>query len=70
MKSCGRTCRSLSQSEITCEIESIPFDGCGCAEGTYLNTNGECVPASQCSCQMGDTVVQPGQSILVHGQTW
>ncbi|KAK2917757.1 hypothetical protein Q8A73_004503 [Channa argus] len=69
MTSCGRTCRSLSQSELTCEIEFTPLDGCGCAEGTYLNEKGECVTALQCSCYMGDTVVQSGQIVEVHGQT-
>uniref|UniRef100_A0A3Q1I5B4 Mucin 5.1, oligomeric mucus/gel-forming n=1 Tax=Anabas testudineus TaxID=64144 RepID=A0A3Q1I5B4_ANATE len=63
MSSCGRTCRSLSQSELICEIDFTPLDGCGCAEGTYLDEKGECVTASQCSCHMGDTVVQPGQDI-------
>ncbi|KAK2917760.1 mucin-5AC-like [Channa argus] len=69
MTSCGRTCRSLSQSELTCEIEFTPLDGCGCAEGTFLNEKGECVTASQCSCHAGDTVVQPGQIIALYGQT-
>ncbi|KAK2917756.1 hypothetical protein Q8A73_004502 [Channa argus] len=69
MTSCGRTCRSLSQSELTCEIEFTPLDGCGCAEGTFLNEKGECVTASQCSCYLGETVVQPGQIVEVHGQT-
>uniref|UniRef100_A0A7N6BXK0 Mucin 5AC, oligomeric mucus/gel-forming n=1 Tax=Anabas testudineus TaxID=64144 RepID=A0A7N6BXK0_ANATE len=69
MSSCGRTCRSLSQSELICEIDFTPLDGCGCAEGTYLDEKGECVTASQCSCHMGDTVVQPGQDIVLHGQT-
>ncbi|XP_071344370.1 mucin-2-like [Trachinotus anak] len=68
MKSCGRTCRSLSHSDLTCEVEFTPLDGCGCAEGTYLNEKGECVSALQCSCYMGDTVLQPRQVIRVHGQ--
>uniref|UniRef100_A0A665ULF9 Mucin 5.1, oligomeric mucus/gel-forming n=1 Tax=Echeneis naucrates TaxID=173247 RepID=A0A665ULF9_ECHNA len=59
MKSCGRTCRSLSQSDLTCGVEFTPVDGCGCAEGTYLNDKKECVPASQCPCYMGDTVIRP-----------
>ncbi|XP_040893938.1 mucin-2-like isoform X2 [Toxotes jaculatrix] len=69
MKSCGRTCRSLSQSDLMCEIEFTPLDGCGCAEGTYQNEKGECVSAAQCSCHVGDTVVRPGQIIKVNGQT-
>ncbi|XP_034734967.1 mucin-2-like [Etheostoma cragini] len=69
MTSCGRTCRSLSQSDLTCAVEFTPLDGCGCAEGTYLNEKGECVSASQCSCHVGDTLVHPGQVISIHGQT-
>ncbi|XP_035859059.1 mucin-5B-like [Sander lucioperca] len=69
MTSCGRTCRSLSQSDLTCAVEFTPLDGCGCAEGTYLNEVGECVSASQCSCHVGDTLIRPGQVISVHGQT-
>ncbi|XP_032379931.1 mucin-5AC [Etheostoma spectabile] len=69
MTSCGRTCRSLSQSDLTCAVEFTPLDGCGCAEGTYLNEKGECVSASQCSCHVGDTLVHPGQVISIQGQT-
>ncbi|KAM9854685.1 uncharacterized protein ACBR49_003213 [Aulostomus maculatus] len=69
MTSCGRTCQSLSQPDSTCEVKYTPLDGCGCAEGTYLNEKRECVPASQCSCHMGDTVVRPKQVIRVHGKT-
>ncbi|XP_034444063.1 mucin-5B-like [Hippoglossus hippoglossus] len=69
MKSCVRTCRSLSQSDLTCEVEFTPLDGCGCAEGKYLNEKRECVSASQCSCHMGDTVVRPRQTVTVNGET-
>ncbi|XP_042267675.1 mucin-2-like [Thunnus maccoyii] len=69
MTSCGRTCRSLSQSDFTCEAELVLFDGCGCAEGTYLNEKGKCVSATQCSCYMGDMVVHPGHFIKVNGKT-
>ncbi|XP_054631461.1 mucin-2-like [Dunckerocampus dactyliophorus] len=68
MTSCGRTCRSLSQSDLTCEVDFTPVDGCGCAEGTYLNEKRECVAASQCSCYVGDMVVRPKQTVRAHGQ--
>lgn len=71
MTSCGRTCRSLSQSDLTCGVDFTELDGCGCAEGTYLNEKNECVLPSQCSCYAGDTVVHPGQvTTLSNGQTW
>ncbi|KAK5902126.1 hypothetical protein CesoFtcFv8_007415 [Champsocephalus esox] len=69
MTSCRRTCRSLSQSDLTCGIEFTPMDGCGCAKGTFLNDRDQCVPASQCSCQVGDMLVYPKQSITVNGKT-
>ncbi|KAJ4937971.1 hypothetical protein JOQ06_002598 [Pogonophryne albipinna] len=69
MTSCRRTCRSLSQSDLTCGIEFTPMDGCGCAKGTFMNDRDQCVPASQCSCQVGDTLVHPKQSITVNGKT-
>ncbi|XP_053740798.1 mucin-5AC-like [Synchiropus splendidus] len=68
MTSCGRTCRSLSQPDQTCQVEFTPVDGCGCAEGTYLNEESRCVDASLCPCYMDDIVVKPGQSTRVNGQ--
>ncbi|XP_051915933.1 mucin-2-like [Hippocampus zosterae] len=69
MTSCGRTCRSLGQPDLTCDVDLTPVDGCGCAQGTYLNERGECVPDFQCSCHVGDTVIRPKQIIRVHGQS-
>ncbi|XP_061138386.1 mucin-2-like isoform X2 [Syngnathus typhle] len=69
MTSCGRTCHSLGQPDLTCDADLTPVDGCGCAEGTYLNERGECVLASQCSCHVGDMMLRPKQIIRVHGQT-
>ncbi|XP_041853996.1 mucin-2-like [Melanotaenia boesemani] len=69
MTNCGRTCRSLSQSDLTCGVNFTPLDGCGCARGTYLNENEKCVQASQCPCYLGNELVQSGTSITVNGQT-
>ncbi|XP_056273204.1 mucin-2 [Pseudoliparis swirei] len=69
MTSCGRTCRSLSESDATCEVEFTQLDGCGCAEGTYLNENGQCVSASDCSCHVGDQQVRHGHAVQVHAQS-
>ncbi|XP_029952607.1 mucin-2-like [Salarias fasciatus] len=66
---CDRTCRALSQSDATCEVSFTPLDGCGCAEGRYLDDKGRCVPVSQCPCHVGEKVVRPGQLIKVNGQT-
>ncbi|KAM6960634.1 mucin-5B-like [Aplochiton taeniatus] len=67
MTSCDRTCRSLGQPDVTCQVDLIPVDGCGCAEGTYLNDKKECVAASQCTCYHGDMVVQPGETLSIEG---
>ncbi|XP_073327911.1 mucin-2-like [Pagrus major] len=69
MTSCGRTCRSLSQSDSTCGVRFTPLDGCGCAEGTYLNEKEKCVPASKCPCHAGQTLVHPRQTTRLNGQT-
>uniref|UniRef100_A0A672H295 Uncharacterized protein n=1 Tax=Salarias fasciatus TaxID=181472 RepID=A0A672H295_SALFA len=53
---CDRTCRALSQSDATCEVSFTPLDGCGCAEGRYLDDKGRCVPVSQCPCHVGEKV--------------
>ncbi|XP_075327292.1 mucin-5AC [Odontesthes bonariensis] len=68
MTSCGRTCHSLSQSDLTCGIHFTPHDGCGCAEGTYLNEKGLCVSASQCPCYVRYKVVQSKNVIRLNGQ--
>ncbi|KAM4618231.1 mucin-5B-like [Polymixia lowei] len=69
MTSCHRTCRSLSQPDLTCQLGFAPVDGCGCAEGTYLSEKGRCVPASQCPCYNGDVVVDTGHVTKSHGTT-
>ncbi|XP_039982431.1 mucin-5AC-like [Xiphias gladius] len=43
MTCCGRTCHSLSQVDYSCQTTFNKVDGCGCAEGTYMNEEGQCV---------------------------
>ncbi|KAI4871537.1 hypothetical protein NFI96_030346 [Prochilodus magdalenae] len=69
LKSCGTTCHSLSGYDYTCQVTHTPVDGCGCAEGTYLNDKGECVPASKCPCYFNNQVVAPSQDINKDGTT-
>ncbi|XP_027886299.1 mucin-5B-like, partial [Xiphophorus couchianus] len=69
MTHCGRTCRSLSQSDVTCKVKVTPVDGCGCAKGSFLNEKGVCVSASECSCYAGNKVIQPREKADVQGQT-
>ncbi|XP_046890448.1 mucin-5B-like isoform X3 [Hypomesus transpacificus] len=69
MTSCGRTCRSLSQTDAACEVNFVPVDGCGCAEGTYLNEEGTCVTASECPCYYRETTLSPGQRLNTYEAT-
>ncbi|RXN23782.1 mucin-5AC-like protein [Labeo rohita] len=67
MTSCDRTCRSLSQSDNTCAIDFVPVDGCGCAEGTYMNENGDCVAPASCSCYYAGKIIPAGDIIAKDG---
>uniref|UniRef100_A0AAQ4QD45 VWFD domain-containing protein n=1 Tax=Gasterosteus aculeatus aculeatus TaxID=481459 RepID=A0AAQ4QD45_GASAC len=70
MTCCGRTCRSLSQHDYSCQTSFPSVDGCGCAEGTYMNEAGNCVPEGSCPCYDKDTIIPPGQTISKDGSTW
>uniref|UniRef100_A0A3B3DYL4 VWFD domain-containing protein n=1 Tax=Oryzias melastigma TaxID=30732 RepID=A0A3B3DYL4_ORYME len=67
--SCGRTCRSLSQVDYSCRARFAAVDGCGCADGTYLNEAGQCVSISSCSCYDEDTIIPAGQAVSRDGST-
>uniref|UniRef100_A0A3P8Z266 VWFD domain-containing protein n=1 Tax=Esox lucius TaxID=8010 RepID=A0A3P8Z266_ESOLU len=70
MTSCGRTCRSLSQTDFSCQVDHVPMDGCGCPKGTYLNSQEKCVSASHCPCYSGGKVVPPGEVTTINGAIW
>ncbi|KAG2462999.1 MUC5B protein, partial [Polypterus senegalus] len=63
MTSCGHTCRSLSDQDVTCNVPFEPVDGCGCEEGTYMDEDGKCVSADSCPCYYKGTVV-PAQEVI------
>uniref|UniRef100_A0A4W5MDI4 MUC5A protein n=1 Tax=Hucho hucho TaxID=62062 RepID=A0A4W5MDI4_9TELE len=63
MTSCGRTCRSLSMTDQSCQVEFVPVDGCGCAEGTYMDEAGQCVAPTNCPCYDKGSVVPAGETI-------
>ncbi|XP_048466532.1 mucin-19-like, partial [Rhincodon typus] len=67
MTACNRTCRFLSRPDITCEVQDVPVDGCGCPEGVYMNEKGACVSRSECPCYFGGLIVQKDQPINVDG---
>ncbi|KAM4743671.1 mucin-5B-like [Anableps anableps] len=69
MTSCGRTCRSLSQADYSCQVSFTAVDGCGCAEGTYMNEERQCVSSASCPCYDKDTFIPAGQAIIKDGIT-
>ncbi|XP_069480097.1 mucin-5B-like isoform X2 [Ambystoma mexicanum] len=71
---CNRTCKSLSQHDVQCDISTIQMEGCSCADGSYLDDHGQCVSLEDCPCFSGsdvipacDTYEQDGQSCICIG---
>ncbi|XP_029318701.1 mucin-5AC-like [Cottoperca gobio] len=69
MTCCSRTCRSLSQADYSCQSRFTTVDGCGCAEGTYMNEERHCVPSARCPCYDKDTIIPAGQTVNQDGST-
>ncbi|KAI3376838.1 hypothetical protein L3Q82_000413 [Scortum barcoo] len=69
MTCCSRTCRSLSQADYSCQTSFPTVDGCGCAEGTYMNEEGQCVSNASCPCYDKDTIIPAGQTVSKDGTT-
>ncbi|CAB1452923.1 unnamed protein product [Pleuronectes platessa] len=63
----SRTCRCLSTTDLSCHISFPPIDGCICAEGTYLDDSGKCVPSKACPCYDQGSVVSPGEVVSKDG---
>ncbi|KAM6174045.1 mucin-5AC [Erethizon dorsatum] len=63
LSTCQPTCRSLSEADITCGVSFVPVDGCACPVGTFLDEAGTCVPAHECPCYHGGSVVPNGESM-------
>lgn len=70
MTYCGRTCQSLSQIDYSCQISFSPVDGCGCAEGTYMDDNEQCVQREKCPCYDKDMTINSGETYSKDGLTW
>ncbi|XP_034437352.1 mucin-5B-like [Hippoglossus hippoglossus] len=63
----SRTCRCLSTTDLSCHLSFPPIDGCICAEGTYLDDSGKCVPSKACPCYDKGSVVSPGEVVNKDG---
>ncbi|KAK5935960.1 hypothetical protein CgunFtcFv8_021268 [Champsocephalus gunnari] len=69
MTSCQRTCRSLSQTDYSCQSSFTNVDGCGCVEGTYMTEESQCVSRELCPCYDKDTIIPAGQTVNKDGNT-
>ncbi|XP_049907177.1 mucin-5B-like [Epinephelus moara] len=65
--SSSQTCRCISSEHLSCHFSFPPIDGCVCAEETYLDDSGKCVPAKACPCYDKGSVVPPGQVVSKDG---
>ncbi|XP_010780606.1 mucin-5B-like [Notothenia coriiceps] len=70
MTCCQRTCRSLSQTDYSCQSSFTAVDGCGCAEGTYMTEESQCVSRERCPCYDKDTIIPAGETVNKDGNTW
>ncbi|XP_075873359.1 mucin-2-like, partial [Nelusetta ayraudi] len=69
MTLCNRTCQSLGQTDYSCQTTFTPVDGCGCAEGTYMNEDNECVAHEKCPCYHEDIIIKAGEALSKDGHT-
>ncbi|XP_072418143.1 uncharacterized protein [Chiloscyllium punctatum] len=69
MRTCNRTCRSLSENDYTCGVHDVPVYGCGCPVGKYMDENGACVDRPDCLCYAAGRFLEKGQSINMHGRS-
>ncbi|XP_072921404.1 uncharacterized protein [Hemitrygon akajei] len=67
MRACNRTCQFLSSPDFTCELQDVPVDGCGCAEGLYMNDKKECVSRPQCPCYVNGMIIPQRGVISLNG---
>ncbi|XP_055509523.1 mucin-19-like isoform X2 [Leucoraja erinacea] len=63
MTTCNRNCKLLPNTDFTCGVKDTPVYGCGCPEGKYMNENGACVNAEDCSCYHKGIYIQPGEKV-------
>uniref|UniRef100_A0AAV2IZ94 VWF/SSPO/Zonadhesin-like cysteine-rich domain-containing protein n=1 Tax=Knipowitschia caucasica TaxID=637954 RepID=A0AAV2IZ94_KNICA len=66
---CNRTCRSLSGTDLSCLLEHIPVEGCGCPEGTHLNHELSCSSKAYCECHYNGGTTPPGPAVI-NGRQW
>lgn len=63
---CARTCKDVSFSAEDCDHKEC-VEGCNCPLGETLNLNGQCIPVSQCPCNIGIIEVPSNMSEVHQG---
>ncbi|KAK3857259.1 hypothetical protein Pcinc_036476, partial [Petrolisthes cinctipes] len=59
--SCGRTCLDLA-TNVDCKRKCV--EGCNCLDGFSLDTDGICVPVTECPCVYEGKEYKPGYEML------
>ncbi|XP_062823680.1 mucin-5B isoform X2 [Anolis carolinensis] len=67
VKFCNRSCRSLREPDLLCNVHVVPVEGCGCPDGTYLMNENECVSPEDCPCYYKGQMIQPGNLLRKDG---
>ncbi|XP_073410445.1 uncharacterized protein [Dendrobates tinctorius] len=67
VSTCMPSCRSLSEPDVTCEIDFGSVDGCICEDGTYRTDNGDCVLPALCPCYYKGTAITAGDMFHENG---
>ncbi|XP_048829559.1 mucin-5B-like [Brienomyrus brachyistius] len=67
IQSSNQTCLCFSNPDNTCMLTFEAVDGCTCADGTYMNDDGKCVPPESCPCYTKSTVIPPGEVVSKDG---
>ncbi|XP_078538899.1 mucin-5B-like [Lissotriton helveticus] len=57
---CNTTCLSLTRWDSLCDMAKIPVQGCGCPEGTFLDSYDMCVLPDSCTCQYKNEIIFAG----------
>lgn len=55
--SCTRSCYHIA-TDSDCRPQCV--EGCNCPEGQALDDNGECIPISECECQLNGLTFPSG----------
>uniref|UniRef100_A0A8C5WM78 VWFD domain-containing protein n=1 Tax=Leptobrachium leishanense TaxID=445787 RepID=A0A8C5WM78_9ANUR len=70
ISACQKTCRSLSEPDLTCSFSIRCVPGCLCPDGLVLSNNGSCIPKEECPCLYNGEVYHNGESIQQDCNTW